>query len=287
MPESRKLRPVLNYPGLLLALMLTLSACGKPTIISSPVGKTRVSPPVVEQAPSQAAPPSVKPSPPPAGAKVPATQRPYKIKGKTYYPIPSAQGFKESGIASWYGGKFHGRRTSNGEVYDMNAMTAAHKTLPMNTHLLVTNLENGREVTVRVNDRGPFVRGRIIDLSRRAADELDISKQGLGRVEITALGEAVTYQEDGKTRTRFAPTPDFEYGEFFVQVGSFTNRENAERLRDQLNQWDRPSIVREYDHGGRIFHRVQVKAGNELSAARHLERVLVEAGFHDAFVVAR
>ncbi|MCI5132293.1 MAG: septal ring lytic transglycosylase RlpA family protein, partial [Candidatus Electrothrix sp. EH2] len=97
--------------------------------------------------------------------KIPGTQRPYVIEGQTYYPIPSAQGYEETGLASWYGDPFHGRKTANGETYDMYGVTAAHKTLPMNTMLLVKNLRNGKTATVRINDRGPFVDGRIIDLS--------------------------------------------------------------------------------------------------------------------------
>ncbi|MCI5223596.1 MAG: septal ring lytic transglycosylase RlpA family protein [Candidatus Electrothrix sp. AR4] len=119
----------------------------------------------------------------------PATQRPYVIKKKTYYPIPSADGYVEKGIASWYGGMFHGRKTANGETYDMRGDTAAHKTLPMNTMLLVENLVNGKSTVVRINDRGPFVAGRIIDLSYTTAQELGVVKNGTEMVRITALGE--------------------------------------------------------------------------------------------------
>ncbi|ADH86023.1 rare lipoprotein A [Desulfurivibrio alkaliphilus AHT 2] len=254
--------------GLLLVLMV-LGACGKPQVISSPTGKSRV------EAPHD------------SPARIPPTQRPYQIQGTTYYPIPSAHGYSETGIASWYGRKFHGRRTSNGEIYDMHAMTAAHKTLPMDTHLLVENLENGREITVRINDRGPFVRGRIIDLSYRAAQKLGMAEQGLAQVRITALGATERYVEDGQLQQRFTATPDFEHGEFYVQVGAFTVAENATRLRDQLQEWGRTAVIREYDHGGRLFHRVQVAAGDTLSGALRLERVLIEAGYTDAFVVAR
>ena len=258
--------------AVITALALLPTACARqPTVILTPTSKTRVEAPAPKQ---------------PPGARIPATQRPYQIKGKTYYPIPSAQGFTETGIASWYGAKFHGRRTSNGEIYDMNALTAAHKTLPMNTHLLVSNLENGREITVRINDRGPFVRGRIIDLSNRAARELGMADQGLAKVRITALGEAISYLEDGRSRERFAATPDFEHGEFYVQVGAFTQRDNAERLQKRLAEWGRAAIVLEYDHGGQRFYRVQVTAGNTLTGAQRIERVMVEAGFTDAFVVA-
>jgi rare lipoprotein A len=119
--------------------------------------------------------------------KRPATQRPYVIEGQTYHPIPSAEGYEETGLASWYGDPFHGRKTANGETYDMYGVTAAHKTLPMDTMLLVKNLANGKTTTVRVNDRGPFVDGRIIDLSYNTAKELGVLHHGTEQVQIIAL----------------------------------------------------------------------------------------------------
>ena len=111
----------------------------------------------------------------------------YVVHGKTYYPKQSSRGHVERGIASWYGTKFHGRKTSSGERYDMYQMTAAHKTLPLPTYALVKNLENGRSAIVRVNDRGPFVSGRIIDLSYAAARKLGVDKQGVARVEVLSI----------------------------------------------------------------------------------------------------
>jgi rare lipoprotein A len=116
------------------------------------------------------------------------TMRPYTVLGKTYYPKKAAIGEKFRGIASWYGPNFHGKLTSNGERYNMHGMTAAHKTLPMNTILKVKNLDNRREVVLRVNDRGPFVDNRIIDLSKEAAKRLGVLKHGTTRVELTVLG---------------------------------------------------------------------------------------------------
>ena len=125
-----------------------------------------------------------------SSGKIPATQRPYVVKGVTYVPIPSAKGYRERGVAFWYGEPFHGRHTSNGEIYNMYGDTAAHKTLPMETILLVRNLDNGRSSVVRINDRGPFVRERIIDLSYTKARELGVVAKGTARVEIVALEEA-------------------------------------------------------------------------------------------------
>ncbi|MEA1867752.1 MAG: septal ring lytic transglycosylase RlpA family protein, partial [Thermodesulfobacteriota bacterium] len=105
---------------------------------------------------------------------MPATQRPYEVNGHVYYPLPFAKGFVEEGYASWYGKKFHGRPTASSEPYNMYAITAAHRTLPMNTYVRVLNLANGREVVVRINDRGPFAKKRIIDLSYGAAGKVGL-----------------------------------------------------------------------------------------------------------------
>ncbi len=223
----------------------------------------------------------------PPDARIPPTQRPYRIGGRTYYPLPSASGYSQTGIASWYGGKFHGRTTSNGETYDMHSRTCAHKTLPMNTYLLVQNLENGRETTVRVNDRGPFVKGRVIDLSFLAAQELDIVKNGTAQVKITALGEAVSYRQGNTVQERFLPHQNFENGDFYVQIGSFEDRNNADRLKSQLIEWGTETVTQSYVIDSKTFYRVQVRGGTTLTAARRMERVLEEAGFPEAFVVAR
>lgn len=128
--------------------------------------------------------------------------KPYQIMGVWYYPKEDP-GYDRTGIASWYGNPFHGRRTANGETYNMNALTAAHKTLPMPTFVRVTNLENGRSLVVKVNDRGPFVHGRIIDLSRRGAQLLGFFKQGTAKVRVTAIDQAFTL----KSRQFRAPKP--------------------------------------------------------------------------------
>ncbi|MEJ2689167.1 MAG: septal ring lytic transglycosylase RlpA family protein, partial [Deltaproteobacteria bacterium] len=219
--------------------------------------------------------------------RIPPTQRPYRVDGHIYYPLPSAYGYREFGVASWYGRDFHGRKTSNGETYNMYAETAAHKTLPMGTHVLVRNLDNGRETIVRINDRGPFVRGRIIDLSLTAARKLGIDQCGTARVEVVALGEAATYRSDGRTYKRFLPYADPNRGEFFVQVGSFTNRENAYRLKGRLLAMDRKTVIQSFKANGSTYYRVQVRAGQTLNGARKVERRMEEMGFPEAFVVAR
>lgn len=141
-----------------------------------------------------------KSSPNTSAASQRATMRPYTINGKTYYPTTVSVGDTALGIASWYGPNFHGKKTSNGETYNMNAMTAAHKTLPMNTMVRVTNLSNGAQTTVRINDRGPFVAGRIIDLSKAAATSIGMIGAGTARVKLEVVGfygDGKNYQNTG------------------------------------------------------------------------------------------
>ncbi len=241
---------------------------------------------VLTSTPPPKAVPTVRPAP--KAGQIPATQKPYQIEGKTYYPLPSAEGYVETGTASWYGNPFHGRKTSNGETYNMYDWTAAHKTLPMNTRLLVENLGNGRSTTVRINDRGPFVGNRIIDLSYNVARDLGIIKEGTGQVRITALGEAETIQLAGnKTTARFLPHEDFQKGDFYVQIGAFTVQENADRLKDKLNKGGREAESFRHERGDQVFYRVQVKAGSNLTEARQMAQTMAGAGFPEAFVVAR
>jgi len=149
----------------------------------------------------------------------------YEVYGKTYYVLDSAEGFAQKGIASWYGNKFHGRRTSSGEEYDMYAMTAAHKTLPIPAYVAVKNLDNGREAIVRVNDRGPFHEGRIIDLSYAAATKLGVAKTGTANVEIRVVSSEED-ENDSLSKT-FVESPAPDGGKLYVQVAAFSTEENA------------------------------------------------------------
>ncbi len=216
-------------------------------------------------------------------AKTPGTQRPYVINNKRYYPIPSAQGFSQKGIASWYGADFHGRRTSNGEIYEMYAQTAAHKILPMNTVLLVRNLDNGRETTVRINDRGPFVYGRIIDLSLTSAKQLGILKKGTARVHITALGE----MKSTKQGKQVIAAQDFQHGEFYVQIGSFVEQQNATKLQKRFTNAGHTTVIQKFYTPNKTFYRVQVYVGKTLSGARRSEEALRSSGYRGAFLIAR
>lgn len=185
----------------------------------------------------------------------------------------------ETGIASWYGRYFHGRSTSNGERYNMYAETAAHKILPMNTMVLVKNLENDREMVVRINDRGPFVRGRVIDLSYESAKQLGIIKKGTAKVRLYALAP--------KTNGQFTSKPDFSTGEFYVQIGSFLEKQNALRLHDRFRIAGHNAIIREFTLRQHTYYRVQVYTGTKLDVARRAEAALLRNGYDGAFIVAR
>ena len=160
----------------------------------------------------------------------------YEVLGKRYTVMPSSAGYRERGVASWYGKKFHGNLTSNREIYDMYEMTAAHKTLPLPTYVRVRNLRNDRSIVVRVNDRGPFVHNRIIDLSYAAATKLDMIRDGTGLVEVTAINlDGPTGDRATRRVTPAQPAPPREAAareqahRIFVQVGAFGDRANAER----------------------------------------------------------
>ncbi len=233
-------------------------------------------------------PPHIKPLPHEKKRPGKATQRSYVISGKRYYPIPTAEGYQETGIASWYGGKFHGRKTSNGETYNMHAKTAAHKTLPMGTMLVVKNLENGRSSVVRINDRGPFVKGRIIDLSYTAAKEIGLVQKGTARVRITALGEAAA-----TTRTASSSQPmhlkhqNFNVGRFYIQVGSFEKKKDARLLAKKFAVLGRDVVIQSFPAAGTQFFRVMVFSGTALDAAKRYERYLEKNGFPYALIIAR
>jgi rare lipoprotein A len=209
---------------------------------------------------------------------------PYVIDNKRYHPIPSADGYSEKGIVSWYGGKFHGRRTSNGEIYDMHSMTATHKTLPMDTMLLVKNLQNGKQTVVRINERGPFVRGRIVDLSYKAAKTLGIAKKGLARVQAIALGE------EAVNRWGEAPTlvyKDLSVGEFYVQIGAFAQKTNAGKLQKRFTDAGHTTVIQKDLGSESALYSVQVYAGKTLQNAKRAEKALLDNGYVGSFIIAR
>jgi rare lipoprotein A len=192
---------------------------------------------------------------PPAMASTP--------KGNKPAPVPAPTGYTEEGNASWYGVPFHGRHASNGEIYDMYKLTAAHRTLPFETMVRVTNLNNGKSTIVRITDRGPFVGNRIIDLSLAAAREVESEGAGVVPVRLEVLGGV-------------DPTAGF----FTVQVGAFRDRVNAERLRDRLNTSYSPIFIQQYDSPDGVFYRVLVgRISGEDAAHQFGEQLHDREGF--------
>ncbi len=223
-------------------------------------------------------------TPPPATEEEVKHPKPYRVGKYWYHPLPHARDFRERGIASWYGEAFHGKRTSSGEIYDMYAMTAAHKTLPLGVFVRVTNLKNDKNIEVRINDRGPFVRGRIIDLSYTAAKKLDIVGPGTAPVEVVALG-APSSPDVAPTDGKYVKV-DYFSGKFTVQVGAFSDPNNAQRLQNKLNQSYNNAHVVPYDTGRQTYYRVRVGNYAQLDKAEHFEQKLIENGYPEAFIVA-
>lgn len=223
---------------------------------------------------------SIHRTPPPAK---PGQPKPYRVGKTWYHPVSDATNFRQSGKASWYGDKFHGKKTSSGERYDMYAMTAAHKTLPLGTYVRVHNLTNNKSTEVRINDRGPFVRGRIIDLSYTAAKELDVIGPGTAPVEIVALGKAQS--SGGEGSSAYVPV-DFYRGDFTFQVGAFGEKKNAARLKEKLEKKYMNVHIVPYDDGNRIMYRVRIGRASSIEQAEKFESLLIEQGFKGAFIVA-
>ena len=211
--------------------------------------------------------------------------RSYEVQGKRYHILKSANNFTARGIASWYGTKFHGRRTSSGEPYDMYAMTAAHKTLPIPVFVEVTNLDNHRKIIVRVNDRGPFVEGRIIDLSYVAAKKLGIDAKGTGRVEIRTI-------DPRKKKVDVRPTASKDIsiasssGQLYLQVGAFTDHTNATQLLSRLVAATSENVlINRKSTGDQDVYRVRIGPLNSESEANLLSHRLSPLGISAPHVV--
>ena len=194
----------------------------------------------------------------------------YVVKGKRYFTLASSHGFVQQGIASWYGTRFHGNKTANGETYDMYQMTAAHKTLPLPSFVTVKNLDNGRQITVRVNDRGPFVDGRIIDLSYAAALKLGIRGSGTAHVEVrdarAPQGNGIISRERGKPL-------------YFLQLGAFKDPNNASRLRRRVAEVTAADVqISQVELDDGTLHRVRIGPFKAQSKAHQLSTQLIQQG---------
>ncbi len=194
----------------------------------------------------------------------------YEVRGKRYHVMPSSRGYVARGLASWYGKKFHGQPTASGEVYDMYAMTAAHKTLPIPCYVQVTNLNNGRTVVVKVNDRGPFHAGRLIDLSYAAAVRLGVDKTGTAPVEIRAI------ETDSQTLST---------KEIFLQLGAFGDLQNAKQLLARLNESRLPKpILQSTQQDGHPIFRVRIGPLDSQTQLDNVSRQLREFGINPTVV---
>jgi len=209
----------------------------------------------------------------------------YTVRGKTYHVLKSSQGFVQKGEASWYGTKFHGKRTSSGEPYDMYAMTAAHKTLPLPTYVEVKNLANGRKGIVKVNDRGPFHAGRIIDLSYAAAHRLGITGHGTAPVEIRAINTAAL---DLKTASPAMYTRDRDSGsgQLHVQVAAMSSEKAAEKMADGLRDKNFQSVrVYVTEQNNKKLYRVRIGPIPDINLAYQVVSNLNHIGIDTAKVV--
>ncbi len=219
----------------------------------------------------------------------------YVVQGRRYTVRDSARGFVQRGLASWYGTKFHGHRTSSGETYDMYAMTAAHKTLPIPAYVEVHNLDNGRKIIVRVNDRGPFARGRIIDLSFVAAKKLGITAKGTGRVEIRVIEPGATTSKIASRNTTSAkplsaPVPASASGantaQLYLQVGAFTDSNNATRLLNRLaSRLSENVLINRKATGNYSIYRVRIGPLRSEAEADRLRAALKPLGLDNSNLV--
>lgn len=217
----------------------------------------------------------------------------YEVFGKTYEVMEDGRNYRERGVASWYGKKFHGRLTSSREPYDMYAMTAAHKTLPLPTYVRVRNLRNDRTVVVRINDRGPFAHNRIIDLSYAAALKLDMVRDGTSLVEVTSIdfepetGDVPTRQVQAAAPDAASTMPAGAEHRIFVQVGAFGDRGNAERRRDLLRGNGIPRTFIEPDAAATPpLYRVRIGPIGGVDEYDSLVDRLAALGIDDPYLVA-
>ncbi|MCU7842608.1 MAG: septal ring lytic transglycosylase RlpA family protein [Candidatus Thiodiazotropha sp. (ex Monitilora ramsayi)] len=212
----------------------------------------------------------------------------YVVFGKRYYTLKEARGYSERGIASWYGSKFHGRRTSSGEPYDMYAMTAAHKSLPLPSYARITNLKNNRSIVVKVNDRGPFHDNRLIDLSYTAAWKLGIIGEGTGLVEVITIDPTAPDPVAAPIPTNTNPPILKGLPELFLQVGAFGSPTNADRLKQRIEEQLQVSVLIEktINSTNPVF-RVQIGPIASVELADHLTQRLDSMGIGNPHVVIR
>ncbi len=303
--SKRRKRILVALPLTLFGL--TLAGCGS---LLEPAAPATSNPALVEYG-----------DPVPRGGGIYKVGNPYQIAGNWFYPRED-ENYDETGIASWYGRAFHGRRTANGEIYDMDALTAAHPTLPLPIYARVVNLQNNREIIVRINDRGPYASDRIIDLSRMSAEALGFSEQGTTRVRVTYLGRApldgddswetrlyertrgqpntlanivppgATAQNTPNSNTQLASAGSNANDDFtsslpsrlYVQAGSFRDAARANQLSARLSSVDSPSIST-VNVGNLTYYRVRLGPYAAPAAAENIRQQVVSSGVQGARIV--
>ena len=233
--------------------------------------------------------PNAVPKPEPLS---PIGNQPYTVFNKTYYPLKDAAGYHARGIASWYGRQFRGKFTSDGERYNMYAMTAAHKTLPLPSYARVTDLTNGRSVIVRVNDRGPFLNNRLIDLSYAAAAKLGMLRTGTALVEVDGIAPWENPVQVAKAPAYAAPAAPaakataLDPPRLYLQVGAFASRRNAETLRTRLEEADFTQVcVQRSRSTPNMPFRVRIGTLPSVADSDRLARRIAAYGIHNAYVV--
>ena len=213
----------------------------------------------------------------------------YVVLGKRYYPMSTNEGYSEKGIASWYGKKFHGRKTATGEIYDMYEMTAAHKTLPLPSYVEVTNLNNGLKIIVRVNDRGPFHQGRIIDLSYAGATKLDIIGNGTAEVEVNAINAEdyeMSKQHIENLVVNVEPLKQDAHSSVYLQVGTFGSIGRAEELKEKLAAHLAETVfLMPLYRGQSVLYRVRVGPLANVEASESLAEKLKVLGVAESHAV--
>jgi rare lipoprotein A len=257
----------------LLAALLVAGCAGAP-------------PPVVSD--GNAEPTSVAPPASPRAGNAPF----YEVHGSRYYVMARADDYRERGVASWYGRKFHGRPTASGETYDMHAMTAAHKTLPIPSYVRVRNLANDRQVIVRVNDRGPFVKNRLIDLSYEAARQLELIGPGTGLVEVVVIPDPTDTGSPAIAATASTATVEMAdagsgYREFYVQVGAYGDPANAQRMRTRLIGLGFDNVQIHASTPPEPAYRVRVGPFSDVSAYDAILERMRLADIEDTFLTGR
>ena len=201
---------------------------------------------------------------------------PYSVKGQTYTVLPTADDYVEEGIASWYGVKFQGRQTATGDIYDVFAATAAHRSLPSPSYVRVTNLRNQRTVVLRINDRGPFHDSRLIDLSYGAAVALGFAEFGTALVRVEAVAPPGNESRHNLAAERYR----------YLQLGAFKSLRTAERVSQEAGDrqgWKYPMVITEVDVRGQRLHRVRVGPFDNPSALQRMQDIL-EAGGYSALI---